>query len=409
MWKHSVWGIVSIVLLSHCVFAEVEVKDGEWPVHSRTHEGTRYSPLDQINKKNITQLERAWTYRTGDFGEGGGHYFECTPLMIGDTVYVITTLSRLAALDPVTGKEKWSFTPDPPLSKHETGAGGLASRGVAYGVWGGKQRIFHPVRDGRIYSIDIKTGKPDPAFGKNGYINLRDGLSDGGGYLFLSSPPVIFGDLIIQGFGINDSGKKLPKTPLKAYNAHTGELAWTFNTVPDGGEPGAETWENGSWKGRGGANIWSMMSVDYERGMLFLPVSTPNQDFYGGDRPGKNLYTDSVVALDAKTGKHIWHYQTVFHDLWDYDLAALPILADVNIGDKKIPAVVMAGKTGFIHVLNRETGEPLFPVEERSVPQGGVPGEQPWATQRFPTKPPAISRQIMTEDDISNFDKETYD
>ncbi|MDP8242761.1 MAG: pyrroloquinoline quinone-dependent dehydrogenase [Candidatus Hinthialibacter antarcticus] len=409
MWKHCFLGVFFVVVFAHAGFCELNVKDHEWPLHSRTHEGTRFSPLDQINKGNVAKLERVWTYRTGDFGEGRGHYFECTPLMIDDTVYVITTLSRLAALDAVTGDEKWIFTPDPPLSVHETGAGGLASRGVAYGVWGDKQRIFHPVRDGRIYSIDVETGIPDNTFGTNGYINLRAGMPDGGGYLFLSSPPVIYGDLIIQGFGVNDSSKKLPHTPLKAYNAHTGKLAWTFNTVPQGDEPGVETWEGNSWQGRGGANIWSMMSIDYERGMLFLPVSTPNQDFYGGDRPGKNLYTDSVVALDAKTGKHIWHYQTVYHDLWDYDLAALPVLADLNIDGKKVPAVVMAGKTAFIHVLNRLTGEPLFPVEERPVPQGGVPGEKPWATQPFPSKPPAISRQIMTEDDISHLDEATYD
>ncbi len=408
MWTYFGWGVVSLCLLLQPAFSQWAVSDDEWPVYSRTHEGARFSPLDQINTSNVTKLERAWTYQTGDFGEGKGHYFECTPLMIDDTVYVITTLSRLVALDAATGEEKWAFTPDPPLSKKETGAGGLASRGVTYGAWGDKKRIFHPVRDGRLYSIDITTGTPDPLFGDKGHINLRDGLPDGGRYLFLSSPPVIYNDFVIQGFGINDSGKKIPHTPLNAYNAHTGELAWTFNTVPQNDEFGTDAWGDESWKGRGGANVWSIMSVDHERGMVFLPVSTPNQDFYGGDRPGENLFTDCVVALDANTGKRIWHYQTVYHDLWDYDLAALPVLVELTIEGKKQPAVIMAGKTGFIHVLHRETGQPLFPVEDRPVPQGGVPGEKPWPTQPFPLKPPAISRQIMTEADISRLDEDTY-
>lgn len=407
MLRFAIWGI-SLSVLSLCSFAN-PVPDGEWHHYGRTHEGARFSPLDQINLDNVASLERAWVYQTGDFGDGDGHYFECTPLVIDDTVYVITTLSRLVALDAVTGEEKWAFTPEPPLSKNETGAGGLASRGVEYARWGDKERIFHPVRDGRVYSIDLATGKPDPEFGDGGHINLRESLPEDGWYCFISSPPVVAGDILVQGFGINDSGKDLPHTPLRAFNAHTGEVAWTFNTIPQGDEFGTDTWENESWRDRGGGNVWSMMSVDQERGMLFIPVSTPNQDFYGGDRPGKNLFTDSLVALDINTGERIWHYQTVYHDLWDYDLAALPVLADLTIDGERVPAVIAAGKTAFIHVLHRETGEPLYPVEERAVPQDAVPGEKPWPVQPFPLKPPAISRQVMTEADISRLDEETYE
>ncbi|MGI6456751.1 MAG: pyrroloquinoline quinone-dependent dehydrogenase [bacterium] len=400
---------LAVLLLLSSFALGLDVEDGEWGYYSRVLDGTRYSPLEQITRGNVRNLERAWVYRTGDIAEGNAHYFECTPLMIDNTLYIITTFSRLIALDAVTGEEKWGFQPEPPLAHRETGAGGLASRGVSYWKSGDKERIFLPVRDGRLYSIDIKTHQPDPEFGKDGFINLRKGLEREGRFLFISSPPAIYEDLVIQGFGINDAAEKLPHVPLRAFNAHTGEVVWSFNTIPQEGEPGTETWENESWRNRGGGNVWSIMTVDRERGMLFLPVSTPNYDFFASDRPGRNLYTDCVVALDAKTGKHLWHFQAVHHDLWDYDMAAQPNLVELTIDGEEVPAVTCVGKTGFAYVLHRETGKPLFPVEERPVPQSDIPGEQVYPTQPFPLKPPALVRQKLTLDDLSDLDEETHD
>ncbi len=391
------------------VWGQTQVKDSEWTSYTRDQSGARYSPLDQINQNNIANLKRAWTYRTGDIAERlSAHYFECTPLMVNDTLYVITTFSRLAALDPTTGEEKWTFSPDPPLDHSETGAGGLASRGVAYWKSGEKERIFLPVRDGRLYSIDIETHKPDPKFGENGFLHMRKGYPEGGWYVFLSAPPVVYKDLVIPSFGVNDAWEKHPRVPLRAFNAHTGEEAWSFHTIPREGEVGNGTWKDGSWKHRGGGNVWAVMSVDPEREMLFLPVSTPNYDFYGGDRPGKNLFTDSVVALDINTGEYIWHFQTVRHDLWDYDLAAHPNLVEVTLGGKTIPAVAQGGKTGYLYVLHRETGEPLFKVEEKPVSTKGVPGEHPYPTQPIPIKPPNLVRTQMAKDDLFAPDEKTY-
>ncbi len=379
----------------------------EWWYHAYNSQSSRYSPLNEIHTENVGQLEEAWVYRTGDIAREGAHYAECTPLVINNVMYVITPFSRLIALNATTGEELWHFNPDPPLDHSETGAGGLASRGVAYWKSGSKQRIFLPVRDGRLYSVDIKTHKPDPDFGNDGKINLREGLPSGGGYLFLSSPPAVFEDIVIQGFGISDtSSKKLSYVPLRAYDAHSGQTVWTFHTIPQEGMFGVETWEGDSWKNRAGCNVWSMMSLDEERGIVYLPVGAPNADKYGGDRHGDNLFSNSIVALNARTGRRLWHYQLVHHDLWDYDMAAAPNVVDLQIDGDIVPAVAIAGKTGFVYVFNRVTGESIFPIHEKPVPQSRVESEQASKTQPFPSKPPAFARQHLTEDGLHSFSEE---
>ncbi|MBI1387967.1 MAG: PQQ-binding-like beta-propeller repeat protein [bacterium] len=402
---------LALAILLAAFTAVAGANEGEWTHYARDQHATRYSPLTRINKQNVSRLERAWVHRTGDIAdEKSAHYFECTPLMIDGAVYVMTTFSRLQALDALSGELLWEFNPDPPLSQRETGAGGLASRGVAYWKDGGDERIFLPVRDGRLYSIDLKTHRPDPAFGDNGCLNLREGLPNDGDFYFLSAPPAVCGDLIVPPYGENDWNRKNPQIPLRAFNARTGELVWSFNTVPQNeNEFGADTWEGDSNVDRGGGNVWAMISADVERGLLFVPVSTPNYDFYGGDRPGQNLFTDSLVALELKTGKRVWHFQAVHHDLWDYDLPAQPILLDLTMNGKTIPAVAQCGKTGFIYVLNRETGESLFPIHEKPVPASGVPGESAWPTQPFPEKPPAVSRQLFDENEVTGLDEETHE
>lgn len=402
--------LFGLMLFPFAANSQPKVEVGEWPSYGLDPGGMRYSPLNQINAETVGGLEEAWRFRTGDMAPAPKHYAECTPLMVDNTLYLITTLSRGMALNATTGEKKWVFSPDPPLDINETGGGGLASRGVAYWEQGDKKRIFLPVRDGRVYSLDAETGKPDPQFGDGGMINLREGLEREGDYLFLSSPPVVYEDLLIQGFGINDtSHERQPSVPIRAFNAHTGEEMWRFHTIPQEGQFGTETWQDDSWRNRGGGNVWSIMSVDPQNGLVFLPVSAPNPDFWGGERPGKNLFTNSVVALNARTGERVWHYQTIHHDLWDYDLPAQPVLCEVIHDGERIPAVAQVGKTGFVYLLHRLTGKPLFPIEEQPVPTEGVPGEQAHPTQPIPQKPPALVRQEMTEEQITQRNQDNYD
>ncbi len=397
-----------ILLITSCGrfhFSSPTEQDGDWPAWGREPSGGRYSPLKQVNKQNVARLERAWTYRTGDLGkqEPAKWVFECTPLVAEGKLFLITPLSRAVALDPVTGKGIWSF--DSHLDLKATG-GLLSSRGVAYWKSGDQGRVFLPAQDGRIFSLDAKSGEPDPVFGQAGVVDLKERFGVGR-ELHLTSPPSIYGDLLIQGCSMPDGPVKIPHVPVIALNIRTGETVWKFNTVPQEGESGRETWEGDSWRNRGGANVWSVMSVDPARGMVFLPATSPTFDFYGADRRGDDLFANSVIALDAKTGKRLWHYQTVHHDLWDYDLPAQPVLVDLKLGGKKIPAVAQVGKTGFVYLLNRITGEPIFPIEERPVPPSDVPGEFASPTQPFPTKPPAFTTQGLTEDRLSNLDAAT--
>ena len=378
--------------------------DGDWPAYWHDPYGTRYSPLNQIRPDNVSRLERAWTYHTGDLA-GGNHVMECTPLVVDGTVFIITTFSRVAALDGVTGEKLWDF--DPKMDYRREGM--LASRGLAYWTDVREQRIILPAHDGRLFSLNALDGQPDPHFGENGVVNLRERLAPGGRSLFISSPPAVYRDMLIQGCGMPDGyGERLQHVPVIALNVRTGESVWTFNTIPQDGGPGSETWAGDSWRDRGAGNVWSGIRVDPERGIVFLPATSPTFDFYGGDRQGNNWFCDSLVALRAETGERLWHFQAVHHDLWDYDLPAQPNLLYLMIGGRRVPAVAQVGKTAFVYVLNRETGEPIFPIEERAVPTSDVPGEMASPTQPFPQKPPPISRQGITEADLSRLDEETH-
>lgn len=390
------------ILLAALVLLGAAQSPEEWHHYAHDAGGARFSPLTQINQANVARLERAWTYRTGDVADGSTHYAECTPLMVEGVLYIITPFSRLIAVDAFTGEERWRFTPDPPLDIAETGGGGLASRGVAFWKEGNQKRIFLPVRDGRVYSIDPETHLPDANFGKDGHIDLRSGLTGGGKFLFLSSPPALYKNVLLQPYGISDtSSERLDYVPLRAFDARTGALLWTFNTVPQPGELGHETWGGDSWRNRAGCNPWAPISVDEARGSFYVPIGAPNADKFGGDRPGDNLFGNSLVALDALTGKRLWHFQAVHHDLWDYDLPAQPNLFETKRGSEVIPAVAALGKTGFVYVFNRVTGAPLFPIEERAVPQSDFPLEKASPTQPFPTRPPAFVRQRMDLQDLN--------
>jgi len=383
--------------------------------------GGRYSPLADINRDNVKRLKVAWTYRHGDVRDARGPdkslrstSFEATPLLVEGRLIFITPFNRAIALNPETGAELWTF--DPKIDKGRRFGNMMINRGAAY--WRGSNangacasRIFFDTLDARLIALDVKTGKPCADFGKGGAINLLEGVEhvvDPWEYN-VTSPPTIVGDNVIVGSSIADNVRRImPSGEVRAFDARTGALAWRFNTIPKAGEVGNETWEIESWKDNGGANVWSTITADPERGLVFLPVSTAGPDFYGGDRKGANLFSDSVVALEAKTGKYVWHFQTVHHGLWDYDLAAPPILVRVKRDGRDVDAVAQATKTGLVFLLDRDTGKPLFPVEERAVPQSDAPGEKSWPTQPFPTKPDALVPQRLTEADLWDADQKRY-
>ena len=384
----------------------------QWPTALGDPGGTRYSPLRQVHRGNADRLAVAWTYRHGDVRSGWpvrdlqGTVFEATPILAGRHLVFPTPFNRVIALDPETGAERWMF--DPRLDRSRYFPNKMVSRGVASWTDAAARgrcstRIFLATLDARLIALDADTGRRCPGFGLDGAVDLTAGIEnlvDPWEYQ-VTSPPTVIGDLVVVGSSIADMIRRVqPSGAVRAFDARSGRLVWRFDPVPRAGDPAAETWEGGSHARHGGANVWSTMTVDAGRGLVFLPVSTAGPDHYGGDRPGANLYTDAIVALDAATGALRWHFQTVHHDLWDYDLAAPPLLATVVHAGRPVDAVVQLTKTGLVFVLHRDTGEPLFPVEERPVPASDVPGEKAWPTQPFPQRPPPLMAHRMTERDL---------
>ena len=382
----------------------------EWRFWGGDAGGTKYSPLEQINKKNVSELKVAWTYDTGDWSDGSEYptrsAFEATPLVVDGVMYVSTPFCRLIALDPETGEKRWEF--DPKIDRTMR-INLFVSRGVTFWQDGNKKRIFLGDLHGRLFSIDAMTGKPDPKFGKDGMLDLRAGLADQfpDKQYKLTSPAAVCGKVVIAGSLVSDGSPKGPSGDIRGFDARTGKLLWRFHTVPRPGEFGNDTWQGDAWKDRGGTNAWSVMSVDEKNGLIFVPLTSPSYDIYGGDRKGANLFGNSVVALDCRTGKRRWHFQTVHHDVWDYDLPAQPVLVTVQRQGKEVPAVAQVTKMGFTFVLHRLTGAPLFPVEERPMPKSAIPGEETWPTQPVPVKPPPFARQSVTPDDITDVTPES--
>ncbi|PYU85722.1 MAG: quinoprotein glucose dehydrogenase, partial [Acidobacteria bacterium] len=387
----------------------------EWQFYGGDAGGTRFSPLRQINRHNVASLKRAWTYHMGEADRKGSGAdrdrvapFESTPLVIDDLLYFSTPSNRVIALNAETGQEIWQFDP-------QAGRAGprefFQHRGVAY--WQSKKgdyrRILYGTFDGRLIALDAKTGKPCLDFGKDGAVNLRTGIADAypGAEYSVTSPPAIYQDLVITGAAVPEYPSKGPSGEVRAFDVRSGKLVWTFHTIPQPGEIGHESWEEGAWKERTGANVWSIMSVDIARGLLFLPIGSASYDFYGADRKGLDLFSNCLVAIEAASGKLVWYYQMVHHDIWDYDLPAQPVLITVRRNGRDVPAVGQVTKMGFVFILDRLTGKPLFPVEERPVPQSDVPGEVAWPTQPFPVRPPPLVRQSFSETDISTVTPES--
>jgi quinoprotein glucose dehydrogenase len=381
----------------------------EWPFYGGDQAGTKYSTLTQINRENVKNLKPAWEWRTEEKAKEQFHtmpgVFEVTPLMVDGTLYLSTSYNRVVALDPASGKERWSYDPKAYEDGQVPNGTGFVHRGVAFWRDNGnkKGRILLNSR-AKLIELDAETGKPVASFGDNGIVNLLQGLAwevDPKQYTN-TSPPVVFKDLIIVGNGVADriTYKKDPPGDVHAFSAKTGKLVWTFHTVPRKGEFGSDTWEENSNEFTGHTNVWAPMTLDAARGLLYMPVSTPSNDFYGGRRPGKNLFADSIVCLDAATGQRKWHYQLVHHGLWDYDMPSPPSLVTLTVNGKKVDAVVQLTKQGFAFVFDRVTGLPVWPIEERPVPVSDVPGEHSYPTQPFPTRPPAFSPQGVGMNDV---------
>lgn len=381
-------------------------KTVEWPFYAGDQAATKYSPLTQINIQNVSRLHAAWIWKTGEtelkqFGTHPGS-FEDTPLMIDNVLYITTPYNKVVALNAETGSQIWTFDPKSYEDGQPTNGMGFTHRGVAAWRDGDKLRIFLNTRY-RLICLDAKTGNVITSFGDNGVVDLSKGLIWPIKKLdyMQTSPPVVYKNLVILGSCVGDRlvYHRDPPGDVRAFDAHTGRQVWSFHTIPQAGELGNHTWGEDSWKFTGHTNVWAPMSLDGQRGLLYLPVSTPSNDFFGGHRPGNNLFADSIVCLDAATGVRQWHFQIVHHGLWDYDMPAAPILVSLNVNGRKLDVAVQLTKMGFAFVFDRVTGKPLWPIEERPVPASDVPGEHASPTQPFVTRPPAFTPQGVSLDD----------
>ena len=391
------------------------VRKGEWRFYGGDQGSNKYSPLDQINRENVKNLKVAWTWDSPDLKilqQNSRLYTlgnEATPIMIGGVLYVSTGLSQVAAIDAASGKTLWIHDPKSYATGQPTNLGFL-HRGVAYWTDGKAERIFIGTSDAYLIALDAKTGEPVASFGENGRINLAKAipLAVNARNYAVSSPPMVCRDVVLVGCSINDgpTKKEAPRGDIQAFDVRTGKPAWIFHTVPQAGEFGNDTWENESWKYTGNTNNWTLMSADEELGYVYIPTGTPTNDWYGGHRLGNNLFAESLLCLEAKTGKRIWHYQTVHHGVWDYDLPAAPVLCNIRVNGRQIRAVAQITKTGFCFVFDRVTGRPVWPIEERKVPPSAIPGERLSLTQPVPTKPAPFERQGSTEDNLIDFTPE---
>lgn len=385
---------------------------GDWTSYGRDEGHARHSPLTAITPANVSRLKKLWSYHMRPAGvtadsipmpDGVPQRFrtgfsasEATPLVVDGTMYLSTPYRRVVALDAATGTERWVFS--------LPGNDQASTRGVAYWPGDGKTgaRIVFGTRTGKLYALDAKTGQPAAGFGEAGAVNMKtpEVMNGTRAPLSMSSPPAIYKNLIITGSRVQEMPVKGASGDVRAWDAVTGRLVWTFHTIPQPGEPNFGTWEGDSWKERSGTNVWTFVVVDDKRGIAYLPVSTPTFDRWGGDRKGANLYGNSIVAVEAATGKYLWHFQTMHHDIWDVDLPAAT-LVDVKRGGKTIPAIAVMNKTAILFLLDRVTGKPLYDVKEVPVPTDtDVPGEQPWPTQPMPAKPAPLSRLAFRMDEL---------
>ena len=394
-------------------------KNGEWPYYTADAKGTKYSPLDQINASNFNSLEVAWRFKTDNLGPRPEYKLEGTPLMIKGVLYATAGTRRsVVALDAKTGEEIWVHNMREGL-RAAIAPRQLSGRGLSYWTDGkGDERILYVTPGYRLVELNAKNGMEIGSFGQNGIVDLKVGAVTGfdkqidleTGEIGLHATPIVVKDVVIVGSSFKEGTQPIThnntKGLVRGYDVHSGKKLWQFNTIPKPGEFGYDTWLNDSAEVNGNAGVWTQITVDEELGLVYLPVEDPTSDQYGGHRPGNNLFADSLVCVDLKTGQRKWHYQVVHHPMWDYDLSSAPILADINVNGRAIKAVALPSKEAFLYVFDRVTGQPVWPIEERTVPKGDVPGEWYSPTQPFPTKPPAYARQAITVDELIDFTPE---
>jgi quinoprotein glucose dehydrogenase len=378
-----------------------------WPCYGHDAGGMRYSPLTQINRESVSALKVAWTFHTGDISEASGRRkrsgFETTPLLVDGTLYLTTAFNRIIALDPETGSQRWAY--DPKIDLDGDYGDGLVNRGVA--TWldtsSAKdkpchRRVFESIQDARLVAVDAATGLPCSDFGNDGLVSLRDVLQYDPGWYHMTSPPAIIDDLVVVGSAIDDNHRvDMARGAARAYDARSGTLRWSWDPLPANPTVVAAQGQAPSWRS-GAGNAWSIMAVDQQRDLLFVPTGSASPDYYGGLRAGDDRWANSVVALRGKTGELVWGFQLVHHDLWDFDSAAPPLLTTLHLHGKDVPVVIQGNKSGLLYVLNRDTGKPVFPVEERPVPKSDLPGEVASPTQPFPVKPPPLAPHTLSAD-----------
>ena len=395
-------------------------KDTEWPTYTADLNGSKYRPLDQINESNFNKLEVAWRFKTDNLGTRPEYKLEGTPLMVNGVIYATAGTRRaVVALDAKTGEMIWMQS----VREGQRAAMAprqLSGRGLAFWSDGhGDDRVLYVSTGYRLIALNAHNGQMIQSFGKEGVVDLKVGMYTGTGKQIdlekgeagLHSAPTVVNDVVIVGSafkeGMTVTTHDNTKGLVRAFDTRTGKLLWTFHTIPHPGEFGNDTWENGSWATNGNTGVWTQITVDPQLGLVYLPVESPTSDYYGGERPGNNLYGESLVAVDLKTGQRKWHYQIVHHPIWDYDLSSAPLLMDINVDGKAIKAVAVPSKESFLYVFDRVTGKPVWPIEEHAVPQSDVPGEKTSPTQPFPTKPPAYARNYLKiPDDLIDFTPE---
>jgi quinoprotein glucose dehydrogenase len=376
----------------------------DWPVYLGGNSSAQYSPLDQINSANVSQLRPAWEYATGDVDSLSHTQIQCNPIIIDGMLYGTTPALRIFALDAATGRQRWRFDPDEEIDFARN-----VNRGVTFWQRGNDKRILFTAGP-QLICLNADSGLPVESFGSNGRVSLKTGLGERAQELHVvsTSPGIVHGDKIIMGTRVSENANAAPGY-IQAFNVKTGALEWVFHTIPLPGEYGYDTWPTDAYQNIGGVNAWAGMALDEAQGVVYVPTGSASFDFYGGNRHGENLFANCVLALDANTGKRLWHFQTVHHDLWDRDLPAPPVLVKVDMGGKQHDALAQITKTGYVFLLDRHSGEPLFPVEERPVPASDLAGEVAWPTQPVPVKPPPFARQLFDKNEITNRTPEAHD
>lgn len=404
-----------VSLLSILLINSAQAQD--WPSYGGDNGSRKYSALDQISAANVSGLETAWVWDSVDNATVADNIeqenframpagFKATPIVVDGVMYIPTSFGRVVALDAASGEQNWVFDTEAWQAGRPANLG-YNSRGVGYWEKGDSKRIFFATNDSYLWSIDVDSGQPDSNFGDQGRVDLTQGLGreiDRRQYGVVA-PPLVSNDMVIVNSIINDGPrtKEMPPGHVRGFNPVTGEIEWIFHTIPQAGEFGNETWEDGSWEYTGNTNSWTIMSADDELGYAYIPIGTPTNDWYGGMRKGDNLFAESLVAVEIATGKRVWHFQMVHHGVWDYDLPAAPTLVDITVDGRPIKAVAQISKQGFTYVFDRVTGEPVWPIEERAVPRSTVPGEVLSATQPFPTKPAPFSQQGISNETLIDF------